>query len=497
MDKLHTQGKRILDSYGRERIFSGMNVCDKGGLAEDSWTRIYGKNWESFIPEKLRAHGFNLIRMGITWDAVEPEPGKYSEELIQNLRKSLDECEKAGIYVYLDMHQDLYSAQGIRTGDGAPAWATDPGKYKFQQTKLVWAEGYFWGRAVHKAFDNFWENKVVNGKGLQDWYCDMWQHLVKEFGSHPAVIGYDVLNEPFPGKSGGKVFRKLIMSLVKTTLTDKSISKRKLISTGLGKEKARVLDFYTGDCFKKITSSASEIIREFDLYKYFPFLSKTASAIREVQDDAIVLMENSYYSNLGIPYSCPVPVVNTKTAENNIIFAPHAYDLMVDTPAYKYASNDRVGSIFAEHKNAQERLGVPVIVGEWGGYSEGNEWFPHVEFLLDLFDSYKWSYTYWAYFKELLDDDNELFNNVLTRPYPRAVTGEIESYRHNRDENSFTLTYNQSEEFSVPTEILAHKPVKSVSVDGEYKIVPIENSKCSIVEITTDIGEHTVKIEFE
>ena len=248
--------------------------------------------------------------------------------------------------------------------------------------------------------------------------------------------------------------------------------------------------------FRKITSSADEIIRDFDLHKYFPFLSKTSSAIRQVDDDGFIFMENSYYSNLGIPYSCPKPVINAKTAENNVIFAPHAYDLMVDTPAYKYASNDRVGSIFAQHKASQDRLGIPVIVGEWGGYSEGNEWFPHVKFLLDLFDSYKWSNTYWAYFKELLDDNNELFNDVLTRPYPRAVTGEIESYCHNREENTFTLKYTQNEEFSVPTEIFAHKPVKSVAVDGEYKIMPIENSEGSVVEITTGIGEHTVKIEF-
>ncbi len=496
MDRFHTQGKRILDEYGRERIFNGMNVCDKGEWVEETCTRIYGKNWESFIADKLKTHGFNLIRLGITWDAVEPEPGKYDEEFLADVKKTLDECEKAGIYIYLDMHQDLYSAKGIGCGDGAPDWATDPGKYKFQKTKLVWAEGYFWGRAVHQAFDNFWDNKVVHGKGLQDWYCDMWKHVVKELGTHPAVIGYDVLNEPFPGKSGGKVFRKLIMNLVKTTITDKSISKKKLISAVLSEEKPRVLDQYIAPVFRKITSSADEIIRDFDLHKYFPFLSKTSSAIRQVDNDGFIFMENSYYSNLGIPYSCPKPVINAKTAENNVIFAPHAYDLMVDTPAYKYASNDRVGSIFAQHKASQDRLGIPVIVGEWGGYSEGNEWFPHVKFLLDLFDSYKWSNTYWAYFKELLDDNNELFNDVLTRPYPRAVTGEIESYCHNRDENTFTLKYTQNEEFSVPTEIFAHKPVKSVAVDGEYKIMPIENSDGSVVEITTGIGEHTVKIEF-
>lgn len=493
MEKLNIQEKRILDESGRERIFNGMNVCDKGRHDEKINKHVYHHDVNEELVNTLYAHGFNLIRLGITWESVQPEPDRFNKEYIEEIRGCLDLCYSKGIYVYLDMHQDLYSHYNANIGDGAPPWATDTNGYRIVMPKLVWAAGYFWHRYVHAAFDNFWENKVVHGKGLQDWFCEMWQHVVKELGSHPAVIGYDFFNEPFPGKSGGKVFRNLIKKLVTTTITDSSVSKLQLLKLGLGKEKAQVLNLYSSEVFRKITSSGDKLIKEFDLNRYFPFISKVSSSVREIDKEKILMMENCYYSNLGIPYSCPLPQVNGK-ADDKVIFAPHAYDLMVDTDAYKYASNDRVGSIFAEHRRSQERLGVPVIVGEWGGFSQGTQWFPHVKFLLELFDSYKWSHTYWAYFGGLFE--TELFNDVLTRPYPRAVTGEIESYNHNRDEESFTLTYNQEKEYSLPTEIYAHKSIKSVETDGEYEIITVENSQGSVVKIKTSPGKHTVKISF-
>ncbi len=493
MEKLFTQGKRIVDNYGRERIFNGINICDKGFHDEALGRHRYQPATDDNLTGTLAAHGFNLVRMGVTWDAIQPSPDKFNKEYIEQIRSCLDRCYEKGIYVYLDMHQDLYSHFDANVGDGAPMWAADTGGHKIKIPRLVWAAGYFWHKYVHVSFDNFWDNKKIHGKGLQDWFCEMWQYVVKELGSHPAVIGYDVFNEPFPGTPGGKVFRNLITKLVITTITDSSVSKSKLIKLGLSKDKARVLNLYSSKTFRKITSSGDKLIKEFDLKRYFPFISKVSSSIRELDKDKIIMMENSYYSNLGIPYSCPRPEINGKSDES-VVFTPHAYDLMVDTEAYKYASNDRVGSIFAEHRRSQERLGVPVIVGEWGGFSEGNEWFPHVKFLLELFDSYKWSNTYWAYFGGLLE--TELFNDVLTRPYPRAVTGEIEAYYHNRNEESFTLTYNQDKDYPVPTEIYAHKSIKSIETDGEYEIIPVENSDGSVVKIKTGVGKHKVKILF-
>lgn len=489
MNKIFASEKRLVDEFGRERIFNGMNVCDKGVYNSSTKKRDYGTLWTKGTAKKMRKAGINLIRLGLIWDAVEPEKGKYNKEYIDFMKGILDECEAAGIYVYLDMHQDLYSGFGDGCGDGAPAWATLTEKYKYKKEKVVWAEGYFFSRAVHKAFDNFWDNKKIDSKGVQDIYAEMWSYLVDELGNHPAVMGYDMMNEPFPGKDGGKVFKKIIGGLVKTTLFDKSISKIKLISMALSNEnRPRVLDLYGGEQLRKITKGADELIKNFDIKKYSPFLSNVSSQIRKKDKDKILIMENSYYSNLGIPYSALVPVVNGK-ADSNVIFAPHAYDFMVDTPSYKYASNERIKAIFDEHKRSQDRLGIPVIVGEWGGYTEGNEWFHHIKFLLELFDKNHWSQTYWTYFDGIIE--SELFDDVLIRPYPIAVTGKIDEYCHNREENSFTLSYTQDKDFEQLTEIFVPKEISTIETDGEYEI------SSDILKLKTGIGNHSIKIIFK
>lgn len=489
MEKISVSGRILIDEYGRERIFNGVNLCDKGSYDADKKARQYCYDWNDSIIEEFKKQGVNIVRLGITWDAVEPEKGKYNDVYIESIKRTLDKLEKAGIYAYIDMHQDLYSGWGNGPGDGAPAWACHTDKYKYKNPRLVWAESYFISRAVHRAFDNFWDNKY----GVQDAYKKMWAYLVKKLGNHPAIFGYDIMNEPFLGKDGGKVFFTLIGSLIATTLTDKRISKKELIKRALTKGQAvHVLDLYTADIFGKIVNKAAPIVNKFDLGRYMPFLDSTAKEIRKISQEPILFIENSYYSNLGIKFAGrPIEVDGER--DKNQLFAPHAYDLMVDTPAYKYAHNGRVKSIFDRRRQEQlENLDMPLLVGEWGGFSEGTEWLDHIEFLLDLFDSYKWSNTYWAYFDGLFGSP---LWDVLKRPYPRAVTGKIEGYKHDRDENTFTLTYEQDKDFDVPTEIFAHKPIENIETDGEYEVTEIDGCS-SVIKIKTDKGKHTVKVKF-
>jgi endoglycosylceramidase len=217
-----------------------------------------------------------------------------------------------------------------------------------------------------------------------------------------------------------------------------------------------------------------------------------AASVRTVTDNGIMFMDNSYWSNIGIPCSnLPIEVNGKREAKQ--CFQPHGYDLMVDTPAYKYASNSRVGAIFAEHKRTQDRLSVPVIVGEWGGGGEGTEWLPHVEFLLETFEKNKWSYTYWHYSKGVMDSP---LAEVLVRPYPKAVTGNIIENKYDKEKSSYTLVYEQVKEVGAPTVIYAHKAVKSVTADGEYSVENINNSEASNIIVKTGIGRHTVIIQF-
>lgn len=222
----------------------------------------------------------------------------------------------------------------------------------------------------------------------------MLKHVAERFSKSPAYFGFDLMNEPYPGTPGGKVFTTLIETVVKMAEERAGKIGKKFELTSCfndGKEKQGFLKLIgktaarlaspsklsalkeimaQKDLFHKAVLSGYDIVRNFDINLYSPFINKGAAAIREVTDKGIILMENCYYSNLGIPYSAPAVEVNG-VRESQLAFAPHGYDLFVDSPLYKYASNERVDSIFEEHQRSQQRLGVPVIVGEWGGFTGG------------------------------------------------------------------------------------------------------------------------------
>ena len=486
MNKIFAQGTRLVDELGRERIFNGINYVDKSDYAEGE--QKYPELNEEII-KKLADLGFNLIRLGFTWAKLEPKPGEYNDEYLDSVENIINLCEKYGIYVFLDMHQDLFTPQ-ITWGDGAPKWAVFTDGAKIRPTHFVWAEQYFWGKACHRAFDNFWNNLHYKGKGLQDWYADCWKHIAKRFGDKEAVIGFDMLNEPFPGTPGGKCFRKLVSGAAKTILFDKDINRIQLVKDVISKDRVeKVLGHITYPVLHKATSGCDELIEQFDKNRYNPFIRKISSAIREVNTDKLLFLENSYYSNMGIPYSASPIEINGKRDPQQL-FAPHAYDLMVDTPEYKYASDDRVGGIFGEHKKSQEKLGMPVIVGEWGGFggSEDYSWLRHIIFLVNLFDSNKWSNTYWHYMDCHFDSP---LMDVLSRPYPFAIYGEIESYGYDFEKKVFNISFNQTKDGE--SIICTPSAVKSLTVDGENTEYKSDGVKTAI---TTSAGNHTVIVTF-
>ncbi|MBQ5824737.1 MAG: hypothetical protein IIW48_08015, partial [Clostridia bacterium] len=81
MDRILTKEKRFVDEYGRERIFNGVNLCDKGWPDENgNLCNVY--EYDEKMYRTIAESGFNIVRLGITWAAVEPQPGLYNEKYI-------------------------------------------------------------------------------------------------------------------------------------------------------------------------------------------------------------------------------------------------------------------------------------------------------------------------------------------------------------------------------------------------------------------------------
>ena len=56
-----------------------------------------------------------------------------------------------------------------------------------------------------------------NTGGWQDGYIQLWKNVAQEFGSHPGVIGYDLLNEPHGADEGAR-WRNILLPLVQNEI---------------------------------------------------------------------------------------------------------------------------------------------------------------------------------------------------------------------------------------------------------------------------------------
>lgn len=177
------------DGEGKRIFFRGINVSSNAKLPP-------------FIPfedpiwwTKLRDWGFNMIRLTLFWEAIEPEQGRYNDEYLAKVKKMVDQASSAGLYILLDMHQDLYSRW--LKGDGAPSWAfpsnIDPNNNDSQGGQL-WGLSYFESNAVKSCFTNFFQSQT-----LRDHYRDAFVQVARLVKDNPFILGYDIMNEPSNG----------------------------------------------------------------------------------------------------------------------------------------------------------------------------------------------------------------------------------------------------------------------------------------------------------
>ncbi len=485
MEKILTQGLRFVDESGRARILCGMNIDDKLLNSEGFRYRLD----EEFF-QKYRAFGFDLIRLAVTWQNLEPVMGQYNEQYLQSLDQIFALAAQYGVYILLDMHQDIYSNNdGKSVGDGAPSWAAITDGAKPRMPIFVWADGYFFGKWVHRSFDHFWRNDPVEGIGLQDRYGALWQMLARRYGDSPALFGFDLMNEPFPGSESKKIFRRLVGNIAKAVLFNKKINRKKMVSSLFRRDTAGVLNCIGGDVIRDVMQPLDALEAKFDTEKYAPFLNKTAAAIREVTENGIIMMEQCYLCNNGIQQSAP-PITVNGVREEQQCFGPHAYDFSVDTPLYQYANADRVKAFFGEMRRTQLRLNVPVVVGEWGGCSDNTDtsWFPHANELLDFFDEQQWGHLYWDYHGDDLDAP---LMTMLSRPHPVAVAGEIIRYGYDRAAAVFTLRFTA--DTSGETLVYVHKPFETAQ-GAAYCVKEAYENGAALLAFTTEAGEHTITI---
>ena len=189
---LHAEAGHFRDETGAVVLLRGLSVAGNSKvppyLPLDSPDQL----------DPLEDWGLNVIRLLFTWEAYEPEEGVYDEAYLQALEDVADAAWERGLYVIVDFHQDAFSrylAGGC--GDGFPEWAIHDGASLDTPDNgaacVLWAVNMTLDPDVHAAFGDFY----ADTNGVRSRFLALWQILAARFGDHPAVVGYDLINEPW------------------------------------------------------------------------------------------------------------------------------------------------------------------------------------------------------------------------------------------------------------------------------------------------------------
>ncbi len=191
---LHQSGRWLTDADGRVVVLHGVNQVFKVPPYEPG-AAGFGDDDAAF----LAANGFDAVRVGVIWAAVEPRPGAYDDAYLDAIAATVRTLARHGIVSLLDFHQDLYNEKF--QGEGAPAWAVlDGGK---PNPALGFPGNYLGNPAEWQVWESFWHNAPApDGVGLQDHYARTWAHVAARFAGDSAVAGYEIMNEPWPGNLG-------------------------------------------------------------------------------------------------------------------------------------------------------------------------------------------------------------------------------------------------------------------------------------------------------
>jgi hypothetical protein len=238
---LGRQGRFFCDSHGRALLLRGVN-CSGMSKLPTSETCLGERVSISFTGrpfaisdakqhfQRLLSWGFSLVRLVITWEAVQPDDHSlFDEDYLCYLRDIAAIARDCGLLVLLDSHQDCWSRHS--GGSGAPLWtfrivglhppsfvATEAALLSGDNSKsehgktcsgTLWATNYtkfacstmftlFWGGEV------FAPKRLYAGQNVGAFLRHAYTSAILEVCRRlqGLIIGVDLINEPHPGLIG-------------------------------------------------------------------------------------------------------------------------------------------------------------------------------------------------------------------------------------------------------------------------------------------------------
>jgi endoglycosylceramidase len=188
--QLRRQGPWLVDQDGRVVLLHGVNAVWKLPPYLPPATA------EGFIAKDadfLADNGFNTVRVGILFSGVMPQPGVIDASYLDRWQRVIDLLAAKHIWVMIDFHQDLFSERF--QGEGFPAWAVHQPLTGALPDPAFGFPGNYFTPQVSEAFDQLY----ANAGGVRDRVAQAWAAVADRFKDQPYLMGYDLINEPWPG----------------------------------------------------------------------------------------------------------------------------------------------------------------------------------------------------------------------------------------------------------------------------------------------------------
>jgi endoglycosylceramidase len=393
-------GRWMTDDKDRVVVIHGVNMPSKWAPANYP----AALNFDDDDAALLAASGMNAVRLTVERYAVEPKAGQFDDAYTAHVQSTVQLLARYGIRSLIDFHQDEWGP--VFFDNGFPDWMTMtdglPNAYQ-----VGFPAQYFLNPALNRAFDHFWANDVgPSGRHLQDDDTDILARVAGQLKGESGVMGYEVMNEPWPGTQ----YPTCVVPAVGCPV--------------------------------------------FDRGAYSAYYAKIIPKIRAADPNRLVWYEPLTTFNEGVPTSVTPP------KDHNLGFAFHDY-----TGCGEYEGAAPKGSpeppntlcqpfdenVMTNAESHSTATGSALLNTEFGAYSDTTG----IAHQLDVFDQHMMPWMFWSYTNYVVavatdgslqpasgTNVNQAMVGALARPYPQLVSGTPAGWSFDSTSKAFSLRYS-------------------------------------------------------
>ncbi|MGH8454460.1 MAG: cellulase family glycosylhydrolase [Nevskiales bacterium] len=422
--QLRRDGRWLVDPQGRVVLLHGVNMVWKPAphYPPDS-----AEGFRAADADWLADHGFNTARIGTLWVGVAPEPDHFDLAYLAHWDRVINLLASRKIWMLFDFHQDMLGPKF--QGEGVPEWIVDeitgPTTGVLGPPTFGFPFNYFTPQ-VSEAFDNLW---AARGSPAWDNFRDAWRVVATRYRNQDYSMGYDLLNEPWPGMEAVSC---IVPPLVGCPGSDTN--------------------------------------------ELQPFFEHAIAGIRQVDRNNLVWMETQTLSGgTGNPTGL-VPIAG----ENQLGYSFHNYcglttglqsaQLPIQLPVIEEQACEVIdGNVFANAREVADRIGAVELLTEFGATDEP----VLLKRVTRLADEQLVGWQYWHYknwsdpttqsqgsgAQSLFTDDDDLGTvkldklRILERSYPQATAGVPLALSFDPDTAEFSYRFTPRASATAPTEI--------------------------------------------